>query len=159
MLLSLIALAALSHPYEGRETDVTASTTFDGEVAPLVLWLEDPAHYAGLFPESCARKVKVGDAEVRFTYITPPWKRKTTAFVARLEQDSGVVDWEHTGIGGFTSRFQIAPVEEGRVRVTFTHYVDMPPWPLRKPYFNEVQPAWQACTEQVLANLAGTRIE
>ncbi len=154
----MFAVAALGHPYEGRETDVTASTTFDGSVAPLVMWLEDPGNYAKLFPESCARKVRVGDAEVRFTYITPPWKRKTTAYATRVDKKTGVVDWEHTGIGGFTSRFQIAKVEEGRVRVTLTHYVDMPPWPLRKPYFAEVQPSWLACSETVLANLAGTKI-
>jgi len=64
-----------------------------------------------------------------------------------------VVDWDHEGERGFITRWKIEPEGEG-ARVTLTTYLNQPPFPVRRYFYNRVQPNWTVCHQDALQGLA-----
>jgi hypothetical protein len=156
MLLFLFGLA-LGNPYEGQPTDVVADAALRSSTQRVFLYLSDVRRYGHLYPSDCGKKFATSadpngeGAATRFVHKTGPLSRRIVAVISRVEEHR-LVEIDHGGARGFITRFTIEEVGEGSA-VTMTSYQNMPPWPVRGVYFNQVQPAWQGCQQRMLANL------
>ena len=123
--------------------------------------LVDTKDVAALFPGHCARKWEfentvVGKgARVRVTYRAALMRRRLTATVTRTDANTRV-EWDHEGNRGFVTRWTIREGGDGGSIVELKTWIQPAPWPLRKYYFNRVQPEWQRCYSDVLQNLKRT---
>ncbi len=141
------------------EGDVSASLEVPHGSDEVIRTFSDLHTASSLWEGACGQEWVVGapsqgeGARARVSYRLPFMKRRLTVQVDDVS-DTRVV-WDHLGRFGFYTYIEVEPSGMGS-RVTMRAELEMPPWPVKGVYRNKVQPAWEACHEQVLRNLAAT---
>lgn len=152
LLLATAALAA--NPYADRTSDVSAQRVIDAPPEALSAALRSTTALAAILPESCTVDWEHGvapEGPARVTTQILAFKRRLTARITAADDQR--VDLDHEGNKGFITRFLFEEAEGG-TRVVLTTFLNPPGWPLRKYYFESVQPAWTACHVEALDRLA-----
>ncbi len=150
---------ALAGKWDGKASDVVVTREIAAAPEAVFPIVQDLAALRELYPESCADEWVLGaktagvDARATIRYDFSAVRRRLPA-VVRVADGPRVVDIEHEGKRGFTTRFALAPSAAGGTTVTMTSFLTPPPKPFQGTYFKKVQPAWTACQVQVLDGLA-----
>ncbi len=154
---ALLAIGlAFGGKWDGVSADIVATKTYNASPEALFSALSDPKKIPGLFPIDCAdwegpfEGEGVG-ANTVVTYWAAGWHRKLALVVSKADANR-VVEFNHPGNKGFTTRFLIEP-EGGLQRVTMTTYLLPPPWPFKPYFYKRVKPDWVDCQQRVLDNL------
>ena len=98
------------------------------------------------------------DAMARVTLHMKAFRRRMT-WVYINEQRDRTITMNGLGDKGFATRFVIQRTEDDRTEMVMASYLNPPPWPLKKYYFETVVPEWKRCWAETLDNLdaAATR--
>lgn len=158
-LLSLMAPPAAAAPAHGAtpNSDVTATRLLPYAPAVVYQHLLDLRNHEKLWGEDCTKKWVHGDVSVgagasaQLVYTPSLMHRKLTATMARAEPDR-LIDLDHAGNKGFVMRWRLE-AEGAGTRVDVHTYIQAPPKPFQRLYFDKVRPAWQLCHQQALATL------
>ncbi len=158
MLLWLAAVAFSAPPaWRDAPGDVIAEVVTRRPASELYLKLTDLRSLAAVYPADCAISWVHGgastgpEARARVTYRMAGWRRRLTARFATLEENR-VVQLDHEGNKGFVTQWAFDEVD-GSTRVTMGSYVAAPPWPFKRYYVFQVQPAWVDCQKRTLEAL------
>ena len=162
-LRTLVSLAALlvaspaladADPASG---DVTATRVIPAPAEPLYQYLLDLGQHEGLWPEGCTSKWQLGqrrvgeNATAKLTYHAGPMNRRRTV-VLHEAKTGRRIELDHEGAWGWVTGWTLTEVDGG-TSVELTSWIQPPPWPFKRAYFNKVQPAWTTCHEGALAGL------
>lgn len=141
---------------EAPDSDVVATRTIEAPRQAVYAVLTDTARIAELAPERCMRKWEVAPDGDTFEvlYLMEAFRRKLQVVVEEKEPPRRL-EWDHLGRKGFVTRFMLEETEAGGTQVTMTTFVAPPGWPLKKYYFNTIQPAWTTCQDQLLEAVDG----
>jgi uncharacterized protein YndB with AHSA1/START domain len=159
MVWLLVIGSAFAGKWEGVNGDVVAERDIAAPAAAVYAAVSDLRAFGEVFPDSCADEWVVGapsaglGARATVRYDVSMVHRRLPAEITRAEPDR-VVDVDHAGKKGFTTRFELAPTETGGTHLRMTTFLSPPPWPFRPAYFRKVQPAWRACQAQALDGVA-----
>ena len=156
--LSGVAQAAPeADPAELPDADIVAVAVLQAAPEELMAMASDLEQLEDLWPEGCTRDWVHGTvhkgpgASAQLVYTMGPMKRRLAVTVSRVEAGR-LVELDHAGNRGFTTRFLFTPGELG-TSVELHTWMNLPPKPFRKIYVNKVQPPWQACQAGVLEAL------
>lgn len=150
---------ALAGKWDGRASDVVATREIAAAPEAVFPIVQDLAALRDVYPESCVDEWVLGaktagvDARATIRYDFSAVRRRLPAVVRKADSPR-VVDIEHEGKRGFTTRFELTPSASGGTTVEMTSFLSPPPKPFQGKYFKLVQPAWIACQVQVLDGLA-----
>lgn len=155
---SLVA-AALAAPPAWRDapSDVITEVTTTRLPAELASRLVDLRSLSALYPSDCTVEWVTGgatsgpEARARVSYRIAGWHRRLTVRYATVEPER-VVQIDHEGNKGFVTQWSFTVVD-GLTHVTMGTYVAAPPWPFRRYYVFQVQPAWGECQRRTLEAL------
>ncbi len=152
----LIGLA-LAGSGDEKSGDVRAEKVIEAPLEVIQAEIDSVKDLVRLFEDDCVTKVSFtprsdGTEDLHLTYLAGPMRRSLTAHL--LESVPGRVDFDHPGRKGFVTRVALTELSETHTRVQLTSYLNPPPWPFRKVYFRDVQPAWEACYDEVLQALS-----
>lgn len=162
-LLGFLAAPALAAGPGGDDAlpdaDIVAAAVVSADPARLTALASDLQRLEALWPEDCTRKWVHGakssgvGASAELVYTMGPMKRRLAVTVSRVEEGR-LVELDHAGKKGFITRLSLKPGEVGTAAELHT-WIQPPPKPFRKMYFNKVQPEWQACQAGLLEALDG----
>jgi len=158
--LALLTPAAEAAPAQGASpnSDVTATRLIPLPAEALYNHLLDLRNHERIWPDDCAKKWVHGDVSVgpgasaQLVYVPSLMRRKLTTTLARAD-DGRLIDIDHAGNKGFVTRWRLTPEGEGATRIDVHTYIQAPPKPFERLYFDKVRPAWQLCHQQALATL------
>lgn len=152
------AAAAPAAVPTGMETsDVKASRTLPFSQALVFNHLLDLRNHEALWSADCVIKWVHGNANIgqganaEVVYVPGLMRRKLAMTLSRAK-GSRLIDIEHAGNKGFTTRWTVEPQGAG-ARVDIHTYINPPPKPFDRVYFTNVRPKWQVCHDQALATL------
>lgn len=161
LTLLLTTALALAGKWDGAETDVIVERVIPAPAEALYTPLTDLQALARVFPTDCVndwthgtRTAGVG-ALTRVTYRMGPMRRRLTATLTKAEPGR-YVELDHMGRKGFVTQVRLEELAAGGTKVTLGTWIEAPPWPFKGVYFKKVRPAWLACYERTLDNLAAT---
>ncbi len=154
-----VALPAAAAPAAGPlpDSDIVATRLLPLSADVVYNHLLDLRNQEKLWSDDCAKKWVHGDVSVgvgastQLIYVPSFMRRKLTATLSKAEPDK-LIDLDHAGNKGFVMRWKLSPEGEG-TRVDVHTYIQAPPRPFVKAYFNRVRPAWQLCHQQALDTL------
>lgn len=154
-MLTFLAIAALaSEP----GADIVATRRFDAPPESVYAHLLDARRVQASAPDACMRLWEFGGrtegigAQFSLTYALEGFRRRLDVSIVAADPPRRI-EWDHHGKRGFVTRFSIAPDGAGTL-VTLRTYLAEPPWPFRRYYARRVQPAWVACYDELLDNVA-----
>jgi hypothetical protein len=155
----LLVLTSLSLSVEpAPDADVVVTRLVSAPLAAVREHLGRPSRFEFSVPTECIRKVEPVGAVIEgvgaafdVTYLMEGWRRKLRARVSVAEARR--IEWDHEGNRGFITRFSLTEAEGG-TSVTAHTFLNAPPRPFQRYYFRRVQPAWKACYERFLDNVA-----
>jgi len=152
LLLSLSALAA--SPWADANADIVAERLLPAPAATIADKLDSTEDIAAILPTECTVDWLHTDplGPARVTYQIKSFKRRLTAKLS-IPRPKRVIELDHEGKKGFVTRFLLTEVPDEGTRVQLTTFLNGPGWPLRKYYYETVQPQWVACYEQALITL------
>ena len=161
LLAALLAATphAIASPAQGANpsSDVWATRALPLSKDVVYNHLLDLRNHEKLWAEDCVKgwshgEVSIGPgASAQLIYVPSFMRRKLTATIAKAETDR-YIDLDHAGNKGFVTRWKLT--EEGdQTRVDVHTYINAPPKPFVRLYFEVVRPAWQLCHQQALATL------
>lgn len=139
------------------DSDIVATAVLSAEPGRLTAIASDLRQLEALWPEGCTRRWVHGarasgvGASAELVYTMGPMRRRLAVTVSRVEAGE-LVELDHAGNKGFITRLSLSAGEVGTAAELHT-WIQPPPKPFRKMYFNRVQPAWQACQAGLLDNL------
>lgn len=136
---------------ENPEEDVRVARMIDGTPTEIAPMFEDTLSIEKLLPERCAFAWVHGDhpyGPASLMYNIKSFQRRLTVTLA-VEKPLRRIAMDHQGRKGFITEFKLEPRGE-QTRVQITTYLNAPGWPMRRYYFNTVQPKWRRCYEQML---------
>lgn len=158
LFLGSLAGAAPAGLPNGMETsDVKASKVLPLSQGAVFNHLLDLRNHQALWSPDCLIKwvhgsVNVGQgANAEVVYVPGLMRRKLAMTLSRAKGNR-LIDIEHAGNKGFTTRWTLEPEGEG-VRVDVHTYINPPPRPFDRVYFTNVRPKWQVCHDQALVTL------
>lgn len=148
----LPALAA--SPWKDANADVAVERTIAAPPPALAALVDSTEDIAALMPTDCVKDWEHTGAlgPARVTYQIKSFQRRLTAKLKIVEPDRRI-ELDHEGKKGFVTRFLFTEAPNQGTRVQLTTYLNGPPWPLRKYYFEEVRPSWIVCYENALSAL------
>jgi carbon monoxide dehydrogenase subunit G len=156
-MISLVFAAAFAaSPYADRETNITATESIDASPEAVFAAVQDLETFREILP--CASDWSFGTvtrgqgASLQLTYDIGSMHRRLNAVISQVKEPR-VVDYDHAGNKGFVTRWQIAPEDSGST-VTMTTYLNPPPWPFKKMYFERIEPQWNSCYSEALTALS-----
>ena len=158
LAVGLPARAAPGSMPTGMETsDIEASRVLPLSQDAVFEYLLDLRNHQSLWSADCVIKwvhgsVNVGQgANAEVVYVPGLMRRKLAMTLARAKGNR-LIDIEHAGNKGFTTRWSLEAEGDG-VRVDVHTYINPPPKPFDRVYFTNVRPKWHACHEAALATL------
>ncbi|MEZ4319278.1 MAG: SRPBCC family protein [Myxococcota bacterium] len=153
MLLFMISALAAS-PWADKNADVAVERTIPASPAALAALVHTTQDIAALMPEACVVDWEHTEPQgpARVTYQIKSFKRRLTARLT-VPEPNRRIELDHEGKKGFVTRFLFTEVPNQGTRVQLTTFLNAPPWPLRKYYFEAVRPDWVVCYEQALTAL------
>ena len=140
------------------EGDVVATRIIHAPAEALYASLMDLRQHEAIWPEGCTANWEHGTTHVgvganaRLTYRAAIMRRRLTATIAAGDPGR-YIKVDHAGRTGFATTWTFSAAGDD-TRVEVHTWVDVPPSPLEKLYLNHIQPAWQACHQGLLDNLA-----
>ena len=158
--LALFAPSAAAAPAQGASpnSDVTATRLIPLPAEALYNHLLDLRNHERIWSDECTKKWVHGDVSVgqgasaQLLYVPSVMRRKLTATLSRADEGR-LIDIDHAGNKGFVMRWRLTPEGDGATRVDVHTYIQAPPKPFQRLYFDKVRPAWQLCHQQALATL------
>jgi hypothetical protein len=84
-------------------------------------------------------------------YEAARWHRNLTMVLSKVSENQRI-ELEHPGRKGFITTWTFTE-RESFSDVELHTWVNAPPWPLRKYFYEKVQPAWRDCHGRTLENL------
>jgi hypothetical protein len=144
--------------WDGVESNIVSKATIALPPAAVYARIDDWNGVRAIYDVDCVTDWVIGDptggvgAQARMTYNHRMMHRRLTAKITKLI-DGRYVDLDHLGNKGFVTRFELSETPTGTA-VTMTTYTNPPPWPFKPYFFKKVKPAWEACQEKAMANLA-----
>ena len=156
MLILWTGWALAASPYADRNADVAVEGAVGAELAAVQAALEDLEVFREILP--CASDWAPGTstagvgASMQLTYDVGSMHRRLTAVVSRSEPGR-FVDYDHPGNKGFVTRWMLTEQEAGGTAIELTTFLNPPPWPFRKMYFERIQPMWTECYSEALSAL------
>ena len=161
LLLSL-ALAAASSPNVStdQDADVVASKVIAAPPEALYARLLDLKQIKAISEDACVSRWVFGPitsgvgASASMRYHAGAMHRRLTMTLTKVDENRRIT-LDHAGKKGFITTWDFAAQDAG-TNVEFHTWLSIPPWPFRKYYFKKVQPAWVACQQAALQNLAQT---
>ncbi len=152
------SLAVPASIHTGMETsDIKATREQKLSQDAVFEYLLDLRNHQSLWSAECIIKwvhgsVNVGQGANAEAVYVPGLMRRKLAMTLSRAKGNRLIDIEHAGNKGFTTRWTLAPEGDG-VRVDLHTYINPPPKPFDRIYFTNVRPKWQACHDQALATL------
>lgn len=156
MIALALSAALAASPYAERTPAVAATASMEAPPEAVFPLLEDLEVFQQVLP--CASDWSFGTvrqglgASVQLTYDIGSMHRRLNAAISQVKAPR-VVDYDHAGNKGFVTRWEVEPEGAGSA-VRVTTYINPPPWPFRKLFFERIEPQWVACYEAALAGLA-----
>ena len=150
---ALLLNAALAAPVTPEpNADVVAAQVVPLTAEVLYPHLLDLRTYEAAL--DCTRKWEPGDrttglgASARTTYKVRLMRRRLVMVISKAVENDHV-DLDHAGDKGFVTRWSLEPQGDS-TRVEVHTYIQAPPKPFKRYYFNKVQPAWAACQDRAI---------
>lgn len=155
--LTLAAAPGRAWARDWPNADLIARAELPLPADQLTAKLSDLAVQKAVWTGNCSRDWTVGSpatgvgATTHMTYAVDSWRRELDGRISRVvapileASHPGRVDLDHAGKKGFQTVWTLTPLGPDRTRVEVHTYLSTPPWPVRRAYYNGVQPKWSAC--------------
>lgn len=144
----------LAGKWDGLEADVVVRRTISAEPAVVFRAVSDLDTWRRILPEDCAddwalvepSRGEGARGTVRYSFAG--MHRRLDLTISETEEPR-LVDYEHPGNKGFTTRWSLRQGTDG-TDVELRTFLYPPGWPLKGYFFKRVQPAWTDCYERAL---------
>jgi hypothetical protein len=157
VVLGVVGAPGRAAARDWPNADLVAQAELPLPADHLTAKLSDLAVHKAVWTGNCSRDWTVGSpgagvgATAHMTYAVDSWRRELDGRISRVvapileASHPGRVDLDHAGKKGFQTVWTLTPVGPDRTRVEVHTYLSTPPWPVRRAYYNGVQPKWSAC--------------
>jgi hypothetical protein len=157
MWVLMLQVGFAASAWDGHDASVRVEKRVSASPASLYNEVNDLQSLSEIFPATCVQDWALSGqtaglgARGRVTYRFEKLKRRLTVTISKTEA-SRYVELDHLGSKGFISRWLMVEDEDGTV-LSLETFMNPPPWPFKRYYFEKIQPKWQACYALTLDNL------